>query len=345
MWALENNTPFATERVWVRDRNGAEIWVVAVKGTFNINPDGSTCLAEKQEEMCRVPVYMGEPGLSSLLYESDMVQWKLATDVILHGHAYAPNGKAARQIDVRLRVANTTKTLRVSGDRYWDRGVTALTMTDPHPFLKIPIIYERAFGGVDTRSDDTKKHGWEPRNPVGAGFAVSAEHVVGQKVPNVEDPRSRVGSWDDRPSPAGFGPIACHWSPRVELAGTYDEKWKNERFPLVPTDFDDRFHQCAPRDQQIAGYLRGGESVELINLTPGGSLRFTLPIVAMSFATYFYGKPAFDHEAVLNTVILEPDLRRVMMVWETELPCFNYGLKLERTVIDEGERARPCAKD
>ena len=335
MWALENNTPFAAERAWVRDRFGAEIWVVAVKATFSINPDGSTCLTEKQEEMCRVPVYRGEPGLSSLLYESDMVQLKPATDVILHGHAYAPDGEAATQIDVRLKVQDEAKTLRVFGDRFWDKDLDALIMTDPHPFVKMPITYERTFGGIDTRSDDTETHSWELRNPVGTGFAVSAEHLIGQKVPNVEDPGYLIQSWNDRPEPAGFGPVPCHWSPRVELAGTYDDKWRNERFPLVPADFDDRFYQCAPQNQQISGYLRGGESIELTNLTPGGLLRFTLPMVTLNFTTYFYGKRAFDHQAVLNTVILEPDIPRVMLVWETELPCYNYGLKLDRTVIDQ----------
>ncbi len=38
---LNNKTPFAAERSWVRDRNGAEVWLVAVKGTFNILPDGT----------------------------------------------------------------------------------------------------------------------------------------------------------------------------------------------------------------------------------------------------------------------------------------------------------------
>ena len=105
MWALENNTPFAAERAWVRDRNGAEIWVVAVKATFDISPEGSTCLSAEQEEICRVPVYRGEPGSSSLLYESDLIQVKPATDVILHGHAYAPGGEETTQVEVRLKVA------------------------------------------------------------------------------------------------------------------------------------------------------------------------------------------------------------------------------------------------
>ena len=40
MWSVTNRTPYAAERCWVRDKNGAEVWLVAVKGTFLIGPDG-----------------------------------------------------------------------------------------------------------------------------------------------------------------------------------------------------------------------------------------------------------------------------------------------------------------
>ena len=42
MWQVDNRTPFAAERGWVRGRDGTEIWLVAVKATFYILPDGST---------------------------------------------------------------------------------------------------------------------------------------------------------------------------------------------------------------------------------------------------------------------------------------------------------------
>jgi hypothetical protein len=56
-----------------------------------------------------------------------------------------------------------------------------------------------------------------------------------------------------RPSPAGFGPIACHWQPRVGFAGTYGDAWVANRLPLLPDDFDDRFFQSAPG---ISNHLR-----------------------------------------------------------------------------------------
>jgi hypothetical protein len=31
MWVVDNNTPFAVERGFLRDRQGGEVWIVAIK--------------------------------------------------------------------------------------------------------------------------------------------------------------------------------------------------------------------------------------------------------------------------------------------------------------------------
>ncbi len=332
MWELENQTPFAAEYSWTRDRNGSEVWLVAVKGTYLVHPDGSTSVAREQIPVCEVAEYRGEPDKSSLRYESDLLPSKPTTDILLTGHAYSPNGEPAREVDVTLKVAQVTKTLRVFGPRHWEKGVLGLGLTRPEPFEKLPITYERAFGGTDPK---TPMAGWDLRNPVGTGFALSADALESQAAPNVEDPRDLLRSWKQRPRPAGFGPVAAHWSPRKEWGGTYDSKWEQERFPLVPSDFDDRFYLCAPEDQQPAKHLRGGEPVELHNLTPDGRLHFDLPRVRLGFTTRFLTGEIQHHRAALYTVILEPDLPRVLLVWLTQLPCHPTGLKLDRTIIIE----------
>jgi hypothetical protein len=284
-------------------------------------------------EVCRVPQFLGEPGKSSLLYESDLVHTKPTTDILLHGHAYAPLHKPITQVDVTLKVGKMTKALRVIGDRFWESGILDMTLTAPRPFEKMPIIYERAFGGADQKSDHPEKQGWERRNPLGRGFVMEAKHLEGQRAPNIEDPNDLISSWKHRPWPAGFGPIARDWSPRVELAGTYDERWEKERFPLLPEDFKDHYYLCAPKDQQAPAYLRGGEPVELHNLTRQGLLRFNLPRIALGFETRFLSGETVPHRGVLHTVILEPDGPRVLMVWHTTLPCHAKVLKLEKTTI------------
>lgn len=329
MWQLDNRTPFAAERGWVRDRDGTEIWLVAVKATFDIKPDGSTEVAKEQPPVLRLAEHHGEPGKSSIKYESDLVLTKKTTDVLVVGHAYAPEGTPVTQIDAGFKVGSIQKLLRVFGDRTWGTfGASA-----PQPFEKMPLVYERAFGGVDARSKNPEKD-WEWRNPVGTGFVVSGKNSVGVSLPNIEDPKRLIGSWDDRPPPAGFGAIAGHWQPRVAWAGTYDDHWMQTRQPLLAEDLDDRFFQCAPIDQQTPEFLRGGEPVVLHRLTPGGNLKFLLPKLYLGFETWFYdGSRELHDNRRLHTVTLEPDFPRVSLVWHTALPCHFKVQKLDRTMI------------
>jgi hypothetical protein len=329
MWQVDNRTPFAAERGWVRDRNGAEVWLVAVKCTFDIRPDGSTEVSKEQPPVLRVPEYTGEPGKSSMKYEADLVLTKTTTDVTVVGHAHAPGNRPVTEMEVGFRVGPIQKGLRVYGDRVW-RGAG---ISSPEPFIKMPLVYERAFGGVDRKSAQPERD-WDWRNPVGTGFAASRDNLTGVALPNIEYPGEMVSSWKDRPRPAGFGPIAGHWQPRVGLAGTYDDKWTKEQLPLLPDDFDDRFFQCAPQDQQAPSFLRCGVPVVLQRLTPSGELRSALPKVFLGFDTRFYdGSRELHKERRLHTVILEPDYPRVSLVWHSALPCHFKVQKLERTIV------------
>jgi hypothetical protein len=331
MWALSNRTPYAADHSWVRDREGAEVWLVCVKGTFNINTGGTTTVADKQVEVFLTPKYRGEPVSSSLLYDSDLTRTKVTTDIIVNGFAYAPHERPKRAVSVSFQVGETAKSLRIVGDRVWKAGWFGPWLGLPAPFVKMPIVYERGFGGADLNS---KRPIWDRRNPVGTGFAARRSHLIGKRAPNIYTGNGGLSLWPPKPRPAGFGAIASHWSPRVELAGTCDAQWEAERSPLLPEDFDDRFYQCAPSDQQAGRFLRGGEKVKLHNLTSSGYMSFALPRVILGFETDF-GARRVSHRAQLHTVILEPDVPRVIMVWHTALPCHADVIKLRRTTIVE----------
>lgn len=332
MWQVDNRTPFAAERGWVRDRDGAEVWLVAVKASFDILPDGSTAVAKEQPPVLRLPEHHGEPGQSSIVYDADLVLTKKTTDIVVVGRAHAPGGRAVSQLDCGFQVGPVRKLLRVFGDRSWG----ALGPTRPEPFVTMPLVWERAYGGVDRKSDAPEKD-WDWRNPVGTGFAVSSRNAQGLALPNIEDPKQLIGAWNDRPAPAGFGVVASHWQPRVGFAGTYGEKWMKTRAPLLAEDMDERWYQSAPADQQAPAFLRGGEPVVLHNLSPQGRLQFVLPKVYLGFETRFYdGTRQLHDRRVLHTVILEPDHAsgaRVSLVWHSALPCHFKVQKLERTVV------------
>lgn len=347
MWMVNNLSPYAADRCWTRDRDGSEIWLVAAKATFLIDPDGRTSLAsDDQLEVFLAPEFRGDPTSSSLLYDADLYRTKTATDVLLNGSAYAPGGEPASEVDVRLRVGEIDKRLRIFGDRVWKKGVMGISPTKPEPFVQMPITYERAFGGHD-EADESSEHGsWEWKNPVGQGFAVRAEHLIDRALPNVEDPEALITAWNSRPAPVGFGPIAAHWEQRAKYGGTYDEEWERNQMPLLPADFDDQYYQCAPEDQQVAGFLKGGEVVELENLTASGSLRFSIPQMSLGFETEFlFEEGVTTHRPVLHTVVIEPDVPRVVLVWQSPLACHHKVQQLLGTTIRVKDRVMAAAEE
>lgn len=330
MWTVDNSTPFRVATAIVRDKDGAENLVVVVKGTFSILDSGSCQIAAEQVEPVRVAQYNGDPTASSLICDEDFVPTKPTTDILLLGHAYAPQGSQTREIDVGLRVGPIEKLLHVFGDRVWQSGVLRLSPSEPEPFDRLPLVYERAYGGPRLlQSAPAGK--WERRNPVGVGFAGASNAKAGDLLPNIVD---QGGST----APAGFGPIARHWAPRIDFAGTYDDRWRKTRFPLLPADCDDRFHQSAPADQQPPSYLQGGEPVALVNLTPLGLLRFELPRVWLVFHTRI-GSEVRVHHAKLHTVLIEPDVLRVVMTWHTILRCHGRTHKIQRLHVRQRPRA------
>ena len=146
------------------------------------------------------------------------------------------------------------KQLWVYGDREWTASVLRRT-TPPVPFVRMPITYERAYGGCDPRYPQSRL----ADNPVGLGHATSDARRVGLSAPNIvydDDSPTRV---------AGLGPIDRTWQPRVRLAGTYDDAWQTTRLPLLPLDFDDEFYQCSPADQRPASALIRLRSTELLS--------------------------------------------------------------------------------
>ena len=332
MWQIDNRTPFSAGQGWTRNLDGAETWIVIVKATFDILEDGSTRVSEVQPPPIHSPVYRGEPGQSSIQLEHDFVLAKTTTDVAVNGTAYAPGGRPASSVDVAVRVGSVDKTLRVTGDRSWNLGGTVLSQ--PEPFVTMPLAYERSFGGVDpeTARPDVD---WYWPNPVGTGFATSERSATRVRVPNIEYPNDPVRSWKSRPRPAGLGFIGSHWEERAKFAGTYDKAWSESRQPLLPSDFDLRHYQAVARDQQTAAFLVGGEDVLLINLTPVGLLRFQLPKVTFRLETRFMDDTRREHESpLLHTVILEPDHSRVSLVSHSAIECHASVYKLDHTRVE-----------
>lgn len=312
---VDNKTPFIFEALYLVDEKFRPLVVPVVKATFTIGRDGRCTRAEEQLPLNVAGETFGPEPESSYRYEPEVAFAKPSTDIVLIGHAFAGRSDT-KESRVSLRLGDVSKELIVSGDRLWLKSMGIVTMTRPAAFEKIPLVYERAFGGWDRSNPDPLKHTYEPRNPVGMGFVGTGGFDKELRVANIEDPRAPIRSPNDRPPPAGFGFISPHWQPRAALAGTYDDAWQKQRSPLLPEDFNRRHLNAASPGLIAAKYLRGDESVSATGVTPEGTLGFSLPGVPPPAVRIAVGDAEDkDIALALDTVIIEPDDRRVLLFW------------------------------
>ncbi len=321
MLQLKNATPFAAGIAVFPNEQGIDTLFTMVKATFEL--DGGWTLADEQLPPQVEDEYWGEPGQSSIKIASDFHTGKPATDIVMLGSACAPEQRQVRQLEVKLSVGQLSKSVRVTGDRVWQNGQISSTK----PFFSMPLVYERAFGGRHDIDEETYLA--EERNLVGCGFAGkrSAKDMEGLALPNIEEPTDLIRYYNDTPVPAGFGFCSPNWLPRRQFAGTYDDAWQKTRAPYLPQDFDKRFLNAAHPDLIYPGYLQGGEPFSVSNMHPDGVINAVLPQVSVVCGISLQGQ---SHKPPMNleTVILEPNEKRLSMVWRAAFECDKKVLKI-----------------
>ena len=316
--------------------SGRELLVVVIKGTFTLPKTSAEPLRLAQEQLPLVmaDTFTGAPGFSAPVYEVDFAPRKPRVDVLLLGSAYAPDGRPATRVPVGLRVNGITKTFAAVGNRVWQAASSGVSASAPTPFTVMPIGYDRAFGGVDNRHDDPAKHVACMRNPVGKGFHrhLKSEWVDGAPLPNTEGLNRPVERPDGEYLPMAFGPIGRAWEPRFRFAGTYDQRWLDEDFPFLPPDFDEQYYQAALLDQQFTGPL-GGQEVAMVNLTPDGRRSFKIPAFEAPVHVFPKCGEREDLTAILDTLVLEPDLERLTMTWRVARPLKKNMFEIAQVLI------------
>ncbi|WP_052518717.1 DUF2169 family type VI secretion system accessory protein [Archangium violaceum] len=319
------------------DKDARDYCVVVVKGTFETNPRGEMTLAREQRPLVTADEHHGDPATTSIRYECDFALEKPLTDVIVVGKAVSPAGQRVTQLPVSLEVQGTKKTLQILGERRWLRSMGRMLPSDPVPFVEMPLTFERAFGGTD-ESRGPGQASVEHRNLVGVGFHPhrGAAQIEGTPLPNLERPGQTISSPRDRPEPIGLGHVGRAWAHRIAYAGTYDARWRDERAPFLPSDFDPRYFQSAPTDQQFP-HFHGGERIRCIHMAAEPVVQYVIPSLRVPVRFHFADREV-EQMGVLDTVILEPHLSLAMLVWRARVPI---GKKLNALrEISVGEQPR-----
>lgn len=179
---------------------------------------------------------------------------KARAEFLAAGFAFPPGVQPSLACTVRIAFAGREKSLNVFGDRFWEMGQSS----EPQPFKKMALSWQRAYGG----------EGFS-KNPLGRGFKpVKGAQGTVHLLPNLQYPGETTYDPDIPITPACFGPLDISWPQRFSKAGTYNKAWLKEDFPAFARDIDWTIFNIAPEDQWFEGHLNGDEAYCFENLHP-----------------------------------------------------------------------------
>ncbi|WP_088281375.1 DUF2169 domain-containing protein [Ideonella sp. A 288] len=319
------------------DRNGRDLMLAVVSAQFHIphpaHPVTHLSPCSVQEPPPFSDEYFGEPGASSMKLDGQCAYFKPATDIYLIGDACAPHGNPVTEMRMHIRVGTSIAlSMNVYGDRTWQRAIPfGAKPSSPAKFTRMPLRWERAFGGV-AKNSSPYSPAFEPRNPIGCGFETDVDAAIGKPVPNIEDPDDLLTQLSDRPQPIGVGAIARHWEPRLRLAGSYGSTWQRSRAPLWPDDFNPEFFCAAPPYLRATPHLTGGELVVLDGFHPDGRLQFVLPTLRFSIVNHFANR-AISTTSTLDGVLIECNDLRLTIYYRAAVLAPLSLVKHRKTVI------------
>jgi hypothetical protein len=302
-----------------------------------------------------------------LLHDCELFAYKCWTDVIVQGHVVAPGERPTTSLLASVQIGEQRKDVLVYGDRVIERG----RFGAPEPFVRLPLCWSRAYGGVDPsfaapsligellRRVGPEVHpGAYPRNPVGAGWSTNYDPAARRSkvLPNFEDPRRPLETdgliitpprlWSFAAEPQGFGWIHASWYPRSAFLGLLphepaldDELVMPEvEAGWIPRGFSHAADRWGPRtgtDVRFANgaaaglrmRVRGGELLGLAGFMGEGEVVLWLPEPPGPVRLCLGGRE-LEVEIALHTLSIEPDERRLTLLWAA------------RARLDEGDFLR-----
>ena len=198
-----------TKTFLAKDEEDQQVVTTLAKATFDIIPQGPLQPSAEPLDFIASDELVAketEPGYYPVA-EIEFLPYKLKTDVIVTGDIVAPGEKPVAHMTAEVHIGEVYKTIQVFGDRIVEtRDGLNLRFSQPESFVRLPLSYALAYGGVDPsvpRNEDPKtvaewseyltleRHpGVYPRNPVGQAYVVNPHLWLlnGRPLPNFEDP-------------------------------------------------------------------------------------------------------------------------------------------------------------
>ncbi len=341
---LVNRTPVPAQLLIAEPGpGGPRIGTLVAKATFSIMADGGIVLDSQDP----YPLFDHPRETEWGLLPSDhAVRFDDRFEVILLGVARAPGRRPITQLPVAMTVAGVRREIWVYGDRYWqglDQAPERLRISNPQPFVEMPLTWERAFGGsaeilVD-QGAPILVH--DPRNPKGRGFDFSRaaetyremmntpdgypRYPRERSLPNLEDPDHLIRTWDDAPDPACWATLPVESSLHALRSVRIPEKAREGDAPEILDMFG--YQACS---DWIIDAPAPGAAIVLEGLDPGGPIRFRLPGAGLG-VDYVVGERKGSRELAPHMLVILAEEKRFYIVYRLRFH-FDFEAETERTM-------------
>jgi hypothetical protein len=304
--------------------HGNPYWCIVLKATYEWDDAGNTRLLDEQPDMQVNDLLEDESSpWSSLRYPTDLTPFKPATDVWVSGTAHAIDGKT----DVwpaGLSVGSINKRLKLFGPRRWEYSfMSGWKLSKPESCKGVALRYENAYGGHKGSMDETKE-AYLP-NPIGTGWLGGRKPGIEESIraPQCEGWDDFIDRFDRKYPPAGLSPMPNYFADRMQFAGTTDDVWKKTVAPNIPLDMKMDFWNAAPLDQRVPGYLKGGETIEMIGLAKPVTLAMTIPKIKCYALVELANGKQDARTLNLDTIAIDLDRQHLTMRYNRIIPFID----------------------
>jgi hypothetical protein len=298
--------------------------MVIAKATFRIDGSGEPQLDTQDPH----PIYDEDRETELGLLPADLLPRKSAAfEVILLGAAHCPADRPVVSRTVGLAVGDVARTMIVHGDRIWQRSMGGWSIGAAQPFVSMPLVWERAFGGrCDVWIDrDAKIEVSDPLNARGRGFDPSAQAELFAGVvytpggfpqvrdpgllPNLEDAAAPIARRSDRPDPTCWATL-----PRDIGFATLRPSLRDASSPHRATELEDQRERLALRAHPdwILALPPAGGKIRMHGLSREEVMAFPLPRLRV-FADYGVGDRSGALELRPQRLVLLPEERRLYL--------------------------------
>jgi len=328
---LLNHTPFLADSIETLDAQGRAVHLVVAKGSWLFQGLGLASPAQaaplrRLAQRLRLGDLVREPLQQQVIEAAhkaeDWVDWvgadyvlpKPALDVLVAGHCHAPGGRACRQFVAGLSIGDQQWTIEAHAPRRWCPASLLGWHIEPLGEVRtVPMHAAFSLGG-----QLNPERGPQTALPPKASPALQNRLRL---LPWLEDPSAPIRTPRDRPPPAGWNQWPSDAPHRQSHAGHVDEVWRRSRAPRPPLDFNQRFHNLAAPELQLAQVPAPGTRIRLQNLSSRGRDEFAWPDVGLCLQALWHNghRPPPVH-LLPDTLLLEPTQSRFSLTWRAVLP-------------------------